>query len=778
MKRTSQLSSLTLALVLGCGGGSGPGVDPDECVSDRDCAVGFVCEATLCVPSRDRRDGGAGPLDDAGGGLEDGGGLDDGSMSADAGPTEGFDREPTEPVEAPPRGAIVGRVRGQDGAALAGVEVRVGTDRASSDRDGRFSLEVAAGEHVAHFTLDGYVGVHRRFRVRSWERVTLTVVMMAEGESGEVDPAAGGRVGGVIVDPGTGFIGPDGVRTLGRVSVTFTPIDPATDDLEAGPGDLVGRDPESGREDTRASVESVPAGGLMFAPGDTLELVIDGVPVTVVLGPEDDTVEEVAARINEATVAAGLGPVASAMGGTLVIASPSVGGSSSVVVAGGAAAGPLDLVGAESRGLDDADPLVSVGMADVQFEDMDGRPVEPDEPVDVVIPAPEGWEPGDEVPWWRFDEPSGEWVLEGTAVVEVRDGVTVFVGEATQSGTWNCDLPETPVCVQGRVVDCAGYGIPGAEMLLLGTGTTSRGTAFSGPGGYYEVCGATTSGMGFVRATLEVAGATLVSETPVLTLSDPVYTGADAIIAFEDLRYLAAMVAASSGRTVFDVGMPIDRTSSSATGTFWDVGSSTHIVGACSGLAADDSLRLLTREELGGSAEAPTPVDVGNPLVLSAGAARAQLFRYVVDGALTGYETEGDAGLSASELDLTIPGGVGTVPFTVLPAALRIPEAVELTSARSGSFDRSEPLPLRWAGPSRADTVVSIQIFGMAEDGPVLSGLVNDDGSFDVDLSVVPFSGPALVTVGRVHRNVASLPTGPGIELVGSSSFSFLIELR
>ena len=457
---------------------------------------------------------------------------------------------------------------------------------------------------------------------------------------------------------------------------------------------------------------------------------------------------------------------------------------------------PGDFVGSDPMGGSMPDsPIVSYGMVDVSVTDPSGMPLDMADgspPAEVVIPAttPPGAPPvmpGDEIPFWRFDPETGVWILDGVAVAEERDGVVVFVGQATQPGVYNCDVPVVPVCVTGRVQDCSGYGIPGAEVRMT-TSTTSRTTARTDVDGNYRICGA-VQGEAIIRATVNLGAVALTEDTPRI----PAGSGGDLTappISFDGMRYVTGTIEVSravsrtwTGRADAVISTP------SALSYFWDIGRAPvpRFV-TCDG--PTDTLvggPLMSSGSGGGEF---VRMDVGNPITVGSGVAALPLFRYYGRGAggavrLDAYRAADAAGLAAgpSALDITIPGAAGAMPAITRSAALVMPADLTVTSPAADtarSFARASSIPLRWAPPpAGSDTEINIVVLpDLASGTQLLRGTLVDDGSFDLDVSSIgPVSG-ATVTLQRTARRFQRLPTGPQMMLQGSSAVTLSLELR
>ena len=102
------------------------------------------------------------------------------------------------------------------------------------------------------------------------------------------------------------------------------------------------------------------------------------------------------------------------------------------------------------------------------------------EPATVKFPVPDkfkGVEP-DEIPLWSFNEETGLWEEEGTAIYDKAEGV--YVGEAPHFSWINLDYPEVRTALKIIVKDEAGNLIPYIKVDIDGQKsafTNSKGEA-------------------------------------------------------------------------------------------------------------------------------------------------------------------------------------------------------------------------------------------------------------------------------------------------------------
>jgi hypothetical protein len=139
---------------------------------------------------------------------------------------------------------VFGRVVDVAGAGVGGARVRVGTDSATTDADGRFSLRAALGAELATVTADGYASTFVPVTVYENAVSSLQITLLARVEAGTLTIEEGGTVGSEggagLTAPANAFVGAAGPVT-GMATVYLTPIDPTVDaELAAAPGDFTG----------------------------------------------------------------------------------------------------------------------------------------------------------------------------------------------------------------------------------------------------------------------------------------------------------------------------------------------------------------------------------------------------------------------------------------------------------------------------------------------------------------------------------------------------------
>lgn len=124
---------------------------------------------------------------------------------------------------------------------------------------------------------------------------------------------------------------------------------------------------------------------------------------------------------------------------------------------------------------------VTVRQGDVDLTIADGMGVV----VEFPLPDPMPAEPPATIALWGFDDATGEWTEEGVATLDLDRGV--YVGTITHLSPWNCDQPLEATCLEGRVVDASGDGIPGAYVIARGLDYAGDSAATAGDGGEFCV---------------------------------------------------------------------------------------------------------------------------------------------------------------------------------------------------------------------------------------------------------------------------------------------------
>ncbi len=122
-------------------------------------------------------------------------------------------------------------------------------------------------------------------------------------------------------------------------------------------------------------------------------------------------------------------------------------------------------------------PLESYGMAEVDARDDSGELRLADgKTIKLTFPIPEFLsELPDELPFWQFDSSKGLWMNKGSFALEAsgdKDG-DKYVGEISETGWCNLDVPYDAVCLTGTVVDKE-------EIAHNGISVTAVGQDYSG----------------------------------------------------------------------------------------------------------------------------------------------------------------------------------------------------------------------------------------------------------------------------------------------------------
>ncbi len=436
-------------------------------------------------------------------------------------------------------------------------------------------------------------------------------------------------------------------------------------------------------------------------------------------------------------------------------------------------------------------PLVSYGMVEIQTVDADGNPVElaEGESIEVVIPAPDipgrTLEVGDTVPTWIYDENLPGWVEDGEATVEMRDGQLVLVGTVNDTNiTWNCDDPEVLVCFNGRVVDCAGYPIPGAEVQLRGSGVTSLTTDRTTADGTYTVSGTARAGA-IIRASLRVGSISYFVDSDLITTSG---AGCSDVpdLNFEEIRYTTGRVEVGDVEThLWSAGADIAVNGTTGSAFFFDLLDPDAGPFVSCEPPDNDTLRQVDLDDLGGG-DIPF-VDVGNPILIDSDAGGLDVLRNYgeVDSVLElrGYASQPGSTssfVSGDRHTVDIPGAPGALPHTVLSNGLAMPSDLVVTTpdlSMERSVTASEGMSLRWESGSSSELRLLVQPLAGTT---MLVGSLTDDGSYDVPAEqLTPYAGSTVrVTLTRLTDRYESLATGPALQLRGQSRVTFEVTLR
>lgn len=140
-----------------------------------------------------------------------------------------------------------------------------------------------------------------------------------------------------------------------------------------------------------------------------------------------------------------------------------------------------DMLAVDQSGTERA--LYSYGMLGVELQDASGNPLQLADGITATISLPIAATQTATAPatiqLWYFDETSGKWKEEGTAVKQGNN----YVGEVSHFTWWNCDYPGDVATIEGYVKDCNGNPVAGA-FVFAGNGfylMTNPVGYFSGP---------------------------------------------------------------------------------------------------------------------------------------------------------------------------------------------------------------------------------------------------------------------------------------------------------
>lgn len=129
-------------------------------------------------------------------------------------------------------------------------------------------------------------------------------------------------------------------------------------------------------------------------------------------------------------------------------------------------------------------PLESFGMAEVTLLDMKGQEVnlngKAEATLNIPMAANHGFNAGDLIPLWHYDETANVWKNEGSGTLQDDNTFKINVNHFSW---WNADQKLTKTCVIGRVLDASGKPIAAAQMSGEGRSYLGNSHAVTGEGG-------------------------------------------------------------------------------------------------------------------------------------------------------------------------------------------------------------------------------------------------------------------------------------------------------
>ena len=143
---------------------------------------------------------------------------------------------------------------------------------------------------------------------------------------------------------------------------------------------------------------------------------------------------------------------------------------------------PGDLRGTDEAGV--IKKLTTYGMAAIELTDASGQllQVASGKKATLTMPLPASLSSSapSTIPLWYFDENTGFWKEEGSAI---KTGNT-YVGEVSHFSYWNCDTPNSYIRFNCTVVNTAGEPIPYALVKVSIAGTQTAGWGYTDSSGY------------------------------------------------------------------------------------------------------------------------------------------------------------------------------------------------------------------------------------------------------------------------------------------------------
>jgi hypothetical protein len=149
---------------------------------------------------------------------------------------------------------------------------------------------------------------------------------------------------------------------------------------------------------------------------------------------------------------------------------------------------PGDFTAVDATGADQS--LESYGMFQVNLTDGNGNELNlaSTSSAPVVMPLQgSGYEIGEQIAAWSYDEALGKWVEEGVGtVVQLDDGRLGWQFTAPHFSTWNCDRPlPTHGCVTGTIRNGQGTPRQGATVRAVGITYIATTTARTDANGQF-----------------------------------------------------------------------------------------------------------------------------------------------------------------------------------------------------------------------------------------------------------------------------------------------------
>ena len=123
--------------------------------------------------------------------------------------------------------------------------------------------------------------------------------------------------------------------------------------------------------------------------------------------------------------------------------------------------------------------LESFGMVDITIRDLEGNKLQvaPNQTLRLTIPVPDYKQCLNTVGFWSFDdEMSWIWREEGEAQCTELEGRCTCTGEISHMSYWNLDVPNSPTCIKGRLVDSNQDPRVGVMISANGSRSSSSST--------------------------------------------------------------------------------------------------------------------------------------------------------------------------------------------------------------------------------------------------------------------------------------------------------------
>jgi hypothetical protein len=391
------------------------------------------------------------------------------------------------------------------------------------------------------------------------------------------------------------------------------------------------------------------------------------------------------------------------------------------------------------------------------------------------------------IPSWVYDEGQASWIERGSGVVTVtevdRRRITWTSDMPTTQLWYNCDKPQPSTCATGRVIDCAGNGIPGARVQVIGVSYQGTSGATSGAGGRYQIRPVALNAQVKVEASLIIGGREYKGEVGPLTTPGSTT---------ECLQVPDVRIAIPDVSGFVTLGVTEDRTGSkAATYTSAMAMFRQKLVDAdltCGDMPLPNKCEVydVNRFSSEGAVGAPQPsetkqdgaaaevlklVDAGSRVELVGDGVDLFLKRRMTDGGPM-YSTDPNLNIAAPRATmyaLLTAGSPELVSFQV-SKAVRMPEPLSSDLNQKISLSGGD-VPIIWSAGSE-NTSVMLTVMPKATEGKAIYCLSDDVGKITIPGSLISQlpSGDATILITRMRVHYFPQPDGVAAAATGMST--------